>query len=444
MKPDDVIDGRYRIVSLLGEGGMGSVYVVEHVHMHKRFALKVLHAAMEKPELIARFEREAMAAGHIDHPNVATATDFGRTADGGFFMVMEYIEGASLRAAINEGALAEARAIAIARQIASALGKAHELGIVHRDLKPENVMLASGDKVKVLDFGIAKVQMEQITGNPGEILTQMGTVFGTPEYMSPEQAQGLAVDHRADLYALGVMMHEMLSGARPFDADDHVQILMQHVTQPPPPLPGHVSHATAALVARLLEKNPEARPASAREVASALEPLATAKTQLPEAAPPSLRALQAMPPSVRRLVSTIPPRARRIAQRIPRPAWIGIGAAVVILPIVIIVLASSHKTVASVPPPPTESVAPKIENAVSDADLSHAREAGSAALSQLWARFPQDSRVGRATAAAYASEHRWADACSAIVRLAAYDPSAARDPEIQDRKSTRLNSSHRL
>jgi serine/threonine-protein kinase len=164
-----VLSERYRIESLLGEGGMGAVYLAEHLLMRKRFAVKVLHAEMTRmPEMVARFEREAMAAAHIEHPNVAAATDFGKLDNGAFFLVLEYVEGTSLRDLIEKGALEPRRALHIAHQMASALARAHALGIVHRDLKPENVMLVQRDGdpdfVKVLDFGIAKVPVGSFPG----------------------------------------------------------------------------------------------------------------------------------------------------------------------------------------------------------------------------------------------------------------------------------------
>lgn len=294
-----VLSARYRIVSLLGEGGMGAVYLAEHVHMRKRLALKVLHPEMvEREEVVARFEREAMAAAHIDHPNVAQATDFGRTDDGAFFLVLEYIEGRSLRAVLQqEGALDAARAVNIARQIASALVRAHDIGIVHRDLKPENIMLAPrgagprpggapvDDFVKVLDFGIAKVHVEALSSSraaaPGQALTRAGSIFGTPEYMAPEQALGETVDRRADLYALGVMLYEMLSGRLPFEAGDMVSLLARQIAEPAVPLrvrapERNVSPELEALVMRLLEKQASRRYDSAAELLTAIDALAAA------------------------------------------------------------------------------------------------------------------------------------------------------------------------
>ena len=227
------IGGRYRIERLLGEGGMGAVYEAEHTLMHKRVAVKVLHAEMSlMSEVVTRFEREAMAAAHIEHPNVATATDFGKLDDGSFFLVLEFVEGQSLREAIRKGPFVASRAVRVARQIASALSRAHGLGIVHRDLKPENVMLVArdGDEdfVKVLDFGIAKVPVGDIAPKSAagdKALTQVGMIYGTPEYMPPEQALGQDVDRRADLYSLGVILYEMLASKRPFDDESKVKLL---------------------------------------------------------------------------------------------------------------------------------------------------------------------------------------------------------------------------
>jgi serine/threonine protein kinase len=279
------LSGRYRIDRLLGEGGMGAVYEAEHTHMRKRLAVKVLHQEMSHlPEVVARFEREAMAAAHIDHPNVAAATDFGMLEDGSFFLALEYVEGQSLRDVVAGGRLELGRALHIVSQMAQALHRAHALGIVHRDLKPENVMLVERendpDFVKVLDFGIAKVPVGELaseepaasaaSGAP-KILTQMGMVYGTPEYMAPEQALGQAVDARADLYAVGVMLYEMLCGTRPFDHDSKVSLLGMHVTARVPPFMERCPEALVppeveAIVMRLMKKEATERFTDAREL----------------------------------------------------------------------------------------------------------------------------------------------------------------------------------
>jgi serine/threonine protein kinase len=277
-----VIADRYRVERLLGEGGMGAVYLVEHVHMRKRYALKVLHPDVgENPEIVTRFEREALAAAHIDHPNVVAASDFGRTGEGGFYLVLEYVEGRSLAQVLESGPLSADHVLAITVQIGLALTRAHGLGMVHRDLKPENVMLVpregESELVKVLDFGIAKVPVAHLTpGASSQALTQLGAVFGTPEYMAPEQAVGDAVDARADLYALGVMLYEMLTGVRPLVADDPMAMLAQHVIAPVPPMreraPGSaVAPEVEAVVRKLLEKVAVDRYASAKEAVDALE-----------------------------------------------------------------------------------------------------------------------------------------------------------------------------
>jgi serine/threonine-protein kinase len=271
-----VLAGRYRIERLLGSGGMGSVYRAEHVLMRKACAVKVLHREMTQvKEVVARFEREAVAAARIEHPNVATATDFGQLENGSFYLVLEFIEGKSLSHLIAEhGALPEERALLITRQIADALSAAHAAGIVHRDLKPDNVMLVtkdgSSDFVKVLDFGIAKVTIEE-PGPDQQALTRLNTVMGTPEYMSPEQARGEPVDHRADLYTTGVILYEMLTGTSPFRHEEFVVVLTKKLTEDAPELPPHVSPATRELVAQLLQRLPDDRPQSAVDLVARIE-----------------------------------------------------------------------------------------------------------------------------------------------------------------------------
>ena len=278
------LSGRYRIERVIGEGGMGAVYQAEHTHMRKRVAVKVLHPEMSRMrEVVTRFEREAMAAAHIDHPNVATATDFGKLDDGSFFLVLEFVEGKSLRDALGKSRLSLGRALHVTRQIASGLARAHALGIVHRDLKPENVMLVERegdpDFVKILDFGIAKVPVGEFgTGSaqPGQpVLTQLGMVYGTPEYMAPEQALGQTVDATADLYALGVMAYEMLTGVRPFEHESKVALLGMHVTAPVPAMADKAPDAgippeVEALVRKLLAKESTKRFTDAKDLIDAI------------------------------------------------------------------------------------------------------------------------------------------------------------------------------
>ncbi len=272
---------RYRIDALVGEGGMGKVYSAEHVLMRKRLAVKVLRRELTSvPEVVARFEREAMAAGNIEHPNVAAATDFGKLPDGAVFLVLEFVSGHSLRDEVARGAFQVDRALHITRQIASALAAAHAQGIVHRDLKPENVMLVDKggdpDFVKVLDFGIAKVPIGDDGAPKANPITKAGMVFGTPEYMAPEQALGQNVDGRADLYALGVMLYEMLAGVRPFSSQSSVGILGQQLSNPVPSFaeraPGSaVPPATELIVQKLLARESAERYQTAAELARSID-----------------------------------------------------------------------------------------------------------------------------------------------------------------------------
>lgn len=272
-----VVGERYRLIELVGKGGMGTVYRAEHVHIRKSFALKVLHRELtHHAEAVKRFEREAIAAGRIEHPNVATAIDFGKLPNGAFYLVLEYVQGRTLRQLLTaEKRLPIARAVHIARQIASALASAHGAGVVHRDLKPDNVMLVESsveaDWIKVLDFGVAKLRTEDVPEETA--ITRFGTVFGTPEYMSPEQALGQAVDASSDLYALGIMIYEMLIGRTPFADSQLVNVLSRQITEQPAPLPGTVLPALRQLVLQLLEKQPSARPASAELVVERLDEL---------------------------------------------------------------------------------------------------------------------------------------------------------------------------
>jgi serine/threonine protein kinase len=276
------ISDRYLILERLGDGAMGVVYLAEHTLMHKRVAVKVLHREMSVvPEIVARFEREAVAAGHIEHPNVASATDFGKLPDGTFFLVLEYIEGELLRKVISRGRLSLQQAVHIAEQILQGLSRAHSIGIIHRDLKPENIILIERDGdpyfVKILDFGIARVPMGELAkGENGVAVTQAGMIYGTPEYMAPEQALGQDITERSDLYPLGVMLYEMLTGWRPFDADSKVQLLGMHVTAAVPRLSEKAPDVffpdqIEQLIRDLMAKDERERPSDAKEAIARLK-----------------------------------------------------------------------------------------------------------------------------------------------------------------------------
>lgn len=235
---------RYKLLSLLGSGAMGDVYLAEHVILGKKMAVKILKDDFcRHEEWVQRFQQEAIAASRIGHENIVNVTDFGRTPDGALYFVMEALDGVNLKTLIvREGQVPLARALPILSQVAKALGAAHAQGIVHRDLKAENVMICrrddGSDFVKILDFGISKVTTVDDPGQPasnlgGKRLTRVGTLMGTPEYMAPEQAGGDATDHRTDVYAFGILSYEVVTGTVPFTAPSVMAILMKHLKDPP-------------------------------------------------------------------------------------------------------------------------------------------------------------------------------------------------------------------
>ena len=271
-----VLAERYHMLKRLGEGGMGTVYLAEHVKMNRQCAVKVMNGALlSDSDSAQRFAREASNAARIIHPNVAAVFDYGET-DGVVYLVMEYVEGLSLtRLLERETMLQPARAVDIAHQVSEALVAAHELGIVHRDLKPDNIIIAPGkngrDIAKVVDFGIAKA----IEEGPTESLTRTGLVIGTPEYMSPEQLLGDPVDARSDIYSLGCILYQMLTGRRTFDEPTREQMIKRRLTEKAPhprDLVPELPKTLDLIVARLLARAPHDRYASVAEVRDLLIP----------------------------------------------------------------------------------------------------------------------------------------------------------------------------
>jgi len=287
-----IAGGKYQIVRMLGEGGMGAVYQARQAAMNRMVALKLIRPeVVTKPDAVARFHKEMMVSAKIEHPNTIRVYDFGAD-DGQLYLAMEFLAGTTLRQVADEaGRLDLKRIVRIGKQVANALGAIHEAGVVHRDLKPDNVMLVESygehDFVKVLDFGIAKSLDEDVQ------ITATGKPIGTPAYMAPEQAMGRAIDHRTDLYSLGVMLYRMASGRLPFDAPTLGSMLIAHALEPPIPLltlAPDLSPALAALIMQLLEKDPAARPGSAGEVATRLDSGLEDVGSLPTVAGPELPA----------------------------------------------------------------------------------------------------------------------------------------------------------
>ncbi|MDB4967193.1 MAG: serine/threonine protein kinase, partial [Myxococcales bacterium] len=273
-----VLADRYRIIRLLGEGGMGQVYEAQHLNINKRFALKLLRPeVIGSPQSLQRFRQEAWAASSIGHENIVEIDDFATLPSGQVYLAMEFLDGQSLAERIRDGAaLTVEDAVAVMIAVALGLAAAHDKGIVHRDMKPENVFLArKGGRVvaKILDFGIAKMT----GGDEPSNLTRTGAIFGTPLYMSPEQAKGRPADARADVYAVGVILYELLTGRVPFGGESHVEILSQHIAAaplPPSQLEPRVPAAVEAIVLHALQKEPGDRIQSMAQLAAELEAVA--------------------------------------------------------------------------------------------------------------------------------------------------------------------------
>ncbi|MFO0661970.1 MAG: serine/threonine-protein kinase [Polyangiaceae bacterium] len=287
----EIANGKYKILQQIGRGGMGTVYKASQPTIGRMVAIKILHPKLtNRKDLVTRFSREAKALGHLSHPNTVKVFDDGVLEDGSLFIVMEFLEGKNLNHTIRaEGRLPIDRALPILVQICGALEEAHQRGIIHRDLKPENIFLCSQggirDVPKVLDFGLAKLTDPEM--RPGATaLTQEGTVFGTPEFMSPEQAQGKTLDARSDVYSLAVILYEALTGKLPFDSRSPMEFVKLHVQATPIRIDQRVPGLSfppglADVMSRALQKEPTERYQSAKAFADALESI------LPKSSGPS-------------------------------------------------------------------------------------------------------------------------------------------------------------
>jgi eukaryotic-like serine/threonine-protein kinase len=314
----EILNGEFRILQRIGTGGMGSVYKAEQPEMNRMVAIKILHPKLtNRQDLASRFRREARAMAQLTHPNTVKVFNYGELEDGSLYFVMEFLEGRNLNRVVKrDGPLSVERAVPILIQVCGALQEAHGAGIIHRDLKPENIFLSKQmgleEYPKVLDFGLAKVTEQQM--RPGSVnLTQEGMVFGTPEFMSPEQAQGQPLEATSDIYSLAVILYEALTGKLPFDARSPMEYIQKHVVEPPIPVSDRVPglkfpKGLDEVIAQALAKSPRDRYQSAIEFAASLRPFAGAGAALAD----SIFQMTPAPPSVNtpQIVSaTTAPRA---------------------------------------------------------------------------------------------------------------------------------------
>jgi hypothetical protein len=342
-----VVADRYRVLEVIGEGGMGSVFVAEHMALRKQVALKIIRAEFAGDEqLEARFAREALATGQLDHPHVASAMDFGRLPDGAAFLVTQLVRGRSLAKHLEQGPMTWAQAAELGAQIADALAAAHAAGIVHRDLKPENILIEPRGEAlfaRVVDFGIARLAADSGTTVIPKPLTQIGMVVGSPGYMAPEQALGEQAEASADLYALGVIVWEAIAGRRLWGVDSLGDLYTVQLSTTPPALhtlPGsQVPVALSELVAGLLQTTPAQRPAPAAFVRDELRRMiwaaAAGSGQAPARSPPPavMKAASARPAPPESPRPTPPRRRARLLLLaagvaaasllvlVTRPAW---------------------------------------------------------------------------------------------------------------------------
>jgi len=292
----DILNGQFQILQKIGSGGMGAVYKASQPAMNRMVGVKILHPKLaNRKDLVSRFSREARAMSHLTHPNTVKVFLYGELEDGSLYIIMEFLEGKNLNQTVRaEGPFPVERALPVIIQVCGALEEAHHAGIIHRDLKPENIFLCQSgglkDFPKVLDFGLAKVTEREM--RPGSIiLTQEGMVFGTPEFMSPEQAQGKTLTPASDQYSLAVILYEVLTGKLPFEAKSAMDYLSLHVSGKPTPLSQRVAGKTFPplldqIIDRCLSKKVEDRFGSLGELSSALQAVLDGKKELPSGVTP--------------------------------------------------------------------------------------------------------------------------------------------------------------
>jgi len=317
----EILNGQFQILQKIGTGGMGAVYKALQPAMNRMVGVKILHPKLtNRKDLVARFRREARAMSHLTHPNTVKVFLYGELEDGSLYIIMEFLDGKNMNQTVRaEGPMPIERGLPILMQVCSALEEAHRAGIIHRDLKPENIFLCQQgglkDYAKVLDFGLAKVTEREM--RPGSIiLTQEGMVFGTPEFMSPEQAQGKVLTAASDIYSLATILYEALTGKLPFEAKTAMDFLSHHVSHKPIALSARVPGKTFPplldqIIARALAKKPEERFASAADFGAAMQAVLQGRTELPEGLTPQASAPYHVAPSAESSSPSHPQQASR-------------------------------------------------------------------------------------------------------------------------------------